>query len=1042
MSSIHYDYETTSLSDITKVGAYRYAADPSTRVLMFAVAEGDGEPMLWRFDQPDSAESLAAKAALEWAIMEDELVYAHNYQFELAISHYRLAADVGIPRPPAHDKLRCTQAMCRRAAIPESLGKAAEFLKLDQQKENIGKALIKIFSDQNGLVTLEAPLGVIDPATQKVMRNGQLTKGTKPKSVKSASPILDSPVLWDWRVKVAGELKTVREAWELFCDYCRQDVRTERELHAKLGKFELTGDELASFQFDLRMNFRGVPVNLPALRNAQQVITEYQGRLEVRMEQMCGLRSSQGAKLQVWLRERGFKEDNLQADTVEALLANPPADLTPLALEVLRYRSLLSFSAIKKIPTMLDTADAEGLVRGTTVWHGARTGRATGRIIQPQNMKKATIKDSAFAYRLICDGFDLSWFEDLWDSPLEVMSSCCRHFIQLPDQQMLDADYVGVEARIAPWLAGETEKLQSILDGVDQYKSMAADIVFNIPYESVTKDQRTVGKPIELSCIAEGQLVLTPRGEVPIENIELDDLVWDGVEWVSHEGLIYQGIKEVITYQGLTATPDHKVFTEELEGPISFGGARRQSLRLRDTRTFGASLRELRVDLHRDSPGEGLYDGGSPLQVWDTEVEPPPRTSARPSHPMSSLHGVGVSESIPQVVSCPDAGGTLPLRGPFSKAVQRLWGAWHPLLLCIGRRGRTVDDGDPRAAPPLRGGSYQQRRALRAGEPEMVHPEGAMLQHADCEDLSELPVSGARVALQPLGSREEVAGGADSGRDSGARTHRRNGEAEELANYPTKVRVYDLLNAGPRHRFTVSGKLVSNCVYGTGGEGLLTALRETHKVQSFLDMPDKVGLKTCNDIVKAYRDKFPQLVQCWRDMEDAAKKAIRTGESTQVAEGKLGFGKVHTAGIEYLVMRLPSGRRMYYPRPEIKAVFKKYKKDEMDLDPWKKEKGGYWMDSISFYGKSEQVWCRIHTWGSRLFENACQAIGADLLNYGCIQAESEGYPIFMIVHDQALCADVGLPLAGYREALCRKQPWAETFPLEADANTVPFYLKD
>ena len=731
MSSIHYDYETTSLSDITKVGAYRYAADPSTRVLMFAVAEGDGEPMLWRFDQPNSTESLAAKAALQWAIMEDKLVYAHNYQFELAISHYRLAADVGIPRPPAHDKLRCTQAMCRRAAIPESLGKAAEFLKLDQQKENIGKALIKIFSDQTVVVTLEAPLGAIDPATQKVMRNGQLTKGTKPKSVKSASPILDSPVLWDWRVKVAGELKTVREAWELFCEYCRQDVRTERELHAKLRKFELTGDELASFQFDLRMNFRGVPVNLPALRNAQQVITEYQGRLEVRMEQMCGLRSSQGAKLQVWLRERGFKADNLQADTVEALLANPPADITPLALEVLRYRSLLSFSAIKKIPTMLDTADAEGLVRGTTVWHGARTGRATGRIIQPQNMKKATIKDSAFAYRLICDGFDLSWFEDLWDSPLEVMSSCCRHFIQLPDQQMLDADYVGVEARIAPWLAGETEKLQSILDGVDQYKSMAADIVFNIPYEAVTKDQRTVGKPIELSC-----------------------------------------------------------------------------------------------------------------------------------------------------------------------------------------------------------------------------------------------------------------------------------------------------------------------VYGTGGEGLLTALRETHKVQSFLDMPDKAALKTCNDIVKAYRDKFPKLVQCWRDMEEAAKKAIRTGESTQVAEGKLGFGKVRTAGIEYLVMRLPSGRRMYYPRPEIKAVFKKYKKDEMELEPWKKEKGGYWMDSISFYGKTEQVWCRIHTWGSRLFENACQAIGADLLNYGCIQAESEGYPIFMIVHDQALCADVGLPLEGYREALCRKQPWAETFPLEADANVVPFYLKD
>lgn len=719
--SLHYDYETTSLSDITKVGAYRYACDPSTRILMFAVAEGDMDPVLWRFDQPLSDESLQARQLLQDAIDQGDLVYAHNYQFELAISHYRLAKDVGIAFPPAHDTLRCTQAMCRRAAIPESLGKAAEFLQLPIQKDTIGKTLIKIFSDQEEIITLEPPVGAIDPDTIKTLKNGSKSKGTKPKSRKSTSPILEDPIPWDWQVKVAGEKMTVRTAWNHFMSYCKTDVIVERQIHKKLSRFELIGDELASFQFDLRMNFTGVPVNMVALRNADKIITEYQNRFEARMMKMCGLSSNQRAKLLEWLKERGFKHDDLQSDTVEKALANPEG-MTPIALEVLKCRALLSFSAIKKIPTMLAAAAPDDRVRGTTLWHGARTGRATGRIIQPQNMKKATIKDSALAYQMLCEGADLADFEVLWESPLEVMSSCCRHFLQRPEGMMLDADYVGVEARIAPWLAGEEEKLQSILDGVDQYKSMAADIVFNIPYEQVTKEQRTIGKPIELSC-----------------------------------------------------------------------------------------------------------------------------------------------------------------------------------------------------------------------------------------------------------------------------------------------------------------------VYGTGGRGLMNALRDTYGVHK--------TLAECKAIVKAYREKFPKLVQCWDDMEKAAKHAIRTGEVTKVADGKLAFARIQTAGTLYLVMRLPSGRRMYYPHPEVKPVFKKYDEEDMREDPYKREKKGYWIDSISFYGKSEQAWIRIHTWGSRLFENACQAIGADLLNYGCLQAEKEGYNILMIIHDQCL-ADATLPLDEFVEALCRKQPWAETFPLEADGNIVPYYLKD
>ncbi|PWR43475.1 hypothetical protein DK292_15995, partial [Listeria monocytogenes] len=69
-------------------------------------------------------------------------------------------------------------------------------------------------------------------------------------------------------------------------------------------------------------------------------------------------------------------------------------------------------------------------------------------------------------------------------------------------------------------------------------------------------------------------------------------------------------------------------------------------------------------------------------------------------------------------------------------------------------------------------------------------------------------------------------------------------------------------------------------------------------------------------------------------------------------------------------MQLPSGRRMYYPEPKIAPEFKKYDEEDMEADPWKRVKGGYWTDSMSFYGQHQGKWKRIHTWGSRLFENA------------------------------------------------------------------------
>ncbi|HEC03314.1 MAG TPA: hypothetical protein ENI81_07225, partial [Phycisphaerales bacterium] len=79
-------------------------------------------------------------------------------------------------------------------------------------------------------------------------------------------------------------------------------------------------------------------------------------------------------------------------------------------------------------------------------------------------------------------------------------------------------------------------------------------------HDSVVK-WRKLAKRINFGvCVAEGSLIRTERGEIPIEDVTVDDRVWDGNNFVSHRGVVCNGTKLVFAYQGVVATPDHEVF--------------------------------------------------------------------------------------------------------------------------------------------------------------------------------------------------------------------------------------------------------------------------------------------------------------------------------------------------------------------------------------------------------------------------------------------------------------------------------------------------
>ena len=141
-----------------------------------------------------------------------------------------------------------------------------------------------------------------------------------------------------------------------------------------------------------------------------------------------------------------------------------------------------------------------------------------------------------------------------------------RSIIAPPGHKIVVCDSSQIEARVLAWLAGQESLLEQFRNKADIYSAFAS-IVYGRPVDRKRYDEHG-NKPDELEgmvgkvCVSADTLVLTQRGWVPITYVTSTDKVWDGVEWMSNNGIIYQGHKDTLTAHGLTATPDHEVLID------------------------------------------------------------------------------------------------------------------------------------------------------------------------------------------------------------------------------------------------------------------------------------------------------------------------------------------------------------------------------------------------------------------------------------------------------------------------------------------------
>ena len=289
MHHLSIDLETYSSVPLAKAGAQKYIQSPDFEILLFAFSL-DGAPV----EIIDLARGERLPPWLVQAITSPEYIkHAYNAPFEWGC----LSKFMGTLPP---DQWRCTMfhgLYCGYTAGLDATGKALG-LPQDKQKLNTGKALIRYFcipckpSKANGQRTRNLPQH--DPAK-----------------------------------------------WELFKEYCKQDVVTEMEIERRLSAFPVPDWVQKQWETDLIINARGVAVDLELVTGALYLGDTVRQTLMAEAMQLSGLSNPNSvAQLTTWLQEEiGEELADLRKDTVARLLGRD--DNSPQVSRMLEIRQEL-----------------------------------------------------------------------------------------------------------------------------------------------------------------------------------------------------------------------------------------------------------------------------------------------------------------------------------------------------------------------------------------------------------------------------------------------------------------------------------------------------------------------------------------------------------------------------------------------------------------------------------------------------------------------------------------------------------------------------
>jgi hypothetical protein len=993
ISRLDLDLETFSETPI-KDGTHRYAA--AAEIMLFAYSIDDGPVKVW-----DATAEALVPQDLMTAICSSCEIWAQNSAFDRTV--LRTASNTlpaFVKAAEQIDRWRDTMVQAYANALPGSLGQLCDVLGVptDQAKDKDGRKLIMRFCKPQ----------------PKNMALRRATADTHPAD------------------------------WAKFKAYAAMDIVAMQAIRRKLPKWNYAGAELALWHLDQTINDRGVAIDLELAECAVAAVTTAQTSLAaqtmVATEGQLASTTRRDGMLAYVLSEYGVDLPDIQMATLERRIQDP--ELPEGLRELLRIRLQASTTSTTKYKTLMRGTSDDGRLRGLLQFCGAsRTGRWAGRLWQPQNLPRSSISQAEIDSGI--DALKAGCADLVVDNVMQLASSAIRGCIVAPaGKKLVVADLSNIEGRDQAWLAGEEWKLSAFRDydriigvdakgeplraGPDLYK-LAYGKAFNVAIEDVTKDQRQVGKVMELACFAAETRVITNHGVKRITDVEITDLLWDGNSWVKHQGLVARGVRQVVSVAGIEVTPDHLVLTGQTWTPA------RQLVMCESTLSQALATGSANSWLLRSSGCEGVpatstwlksNAPAAPSRIWSTTI-----TCAA-----GLVHGAGSALKSRLNFIAKTSGG-MPTLFP-------IWNTAGVFSIESRRVSIAAITQKMEAMPATAGGASPFSKL------------GAQIDARICSISSRL-TAGINRNSTLIGSTSTAGTNpvtsASLPEKKTAKTNDRCAKcsSESLILKPT----FDILNAGSRHRFTIltdrGPLIVHNCgyeggvgafatfaaAYGIDLDGLAEKatipaetwshaerMLEWHREQKRnpiggMGMSEQAWL-TCESFKLGWREAHPNIAKYWKQLDKTVRMAISN-------PGVDFTCKQVTARRDKAWLRivLPSGRAICYPAPKF-------------------DDGKITYMGIHQYTRQ---WTRFSTYGGKIFENVCQAVARDVMAHNMPAIEAAGYQIVLTVHDEIIAEAPDRPEFNEEHLaslLAANPPWAPDMPLAAAGFQCTRYRKD
>lgn len=468
MIKVHLDFETRSILSVTDVGPWRYSLDPSTTVLClcYKVEYPGGKTIattitkdmfnewfddtVMRCIHPNIA---GIDKIIDLAKSKNVRFFAHNSMFEYCIWNNILVPAYGFPELKDFDRWECTASKAAAHALPRALGKCAIALRLPQEKDETGKRI--------------------------------MLKLSRPKNISKKDKTI-------WNDK--------KEDFKVLYDYCEQDVIVESAIDNALPS--LIPLEREIWKLDQEINARGVCIDLEALDTAIQFVDIFKNKLNSELETLTGgevSKASEVAKLTRYLHKFVDKSElpGLNAAVITEYLKTCTNEKIRRVLEI---RQQAGKSSTSKLETMKKCVCSDGHVRDILMYHGASTGRWSGKGIQVQNFPRGGKQYDIDNVIETLKMHDYDSFEFLYPNVVDAISAALRGFIKADDNEdLIAADFSAIEARVVLWLAGAEKGLKAFREGADIYCELASEI-YKRKITKKDKDERQLGKTGVLGC--------------------------------------------------------------------------------------------------------------------------------------------------------------------------------------------------------------------------------------------------------------------------------------------------------------------------------------------------------------------------------------------------------------------------------------------------------------------------------------------------------------------------------------------------------------